>query len=345
MTHKKANLLFLIIIITHICISTFLSLVPGALEGLTGGMDLLLGQFIILIPTLIFVGILSIRGEASIPELLGLKSIRMGSVFMLILYTFLLIPLTSLCNAITMLFTDNTVLMASDAILAYPWYLVLLFVGIIGPACEELVFRGVIYGGMKKTAAPRSALLLSALAFGLMHMNVNQAVYAFVLGVFMALAVAATGSLWGSLIIHFTFNLEQMGTLLLYNKLSPELYSEISSQAYGKEEMYSIIALYMVISVVTTAIAGCVIAWVAKHENRTQALREAVLSPKKIRLSQNKNKENRYEEKTDEEYIDTSAEGGQAEGHFPKIITWHMVIAICIAAVYMVYALIGGYIS
>ena len=52
---------------------------------------------------------------------------------------------------------------------------------LFGPFCEEFCFRGVVYRGYLKSGNVTGAVLLSSLLFGLMHMNFNQAPYAFAL--------------------------------------------------------------------------------------------------------------------------------------------------------------------
>ncbi|MBR6708891.1 MAG: CPBP family intramembrane metalloprotease [Clostridia bacterium] len=72
--------------------------------------------------------------------------------------------------------------------------------------CEELLFRGVIldrllpYG---KTAA----ILISAVAFGLMHGNFEQLFYATVAGIMLGLCYAETHSIWPGVIVHMLNNL------------------------------------------------------------------------------------------------------------------------------------------
>ena len=50
------------------------------------------------------------------------------------------------------------------------------------------------------------AALMSGLLFGCFHLNINQALYAFVMGIVFAYMVEATGSLWSSVIAHFAVN-------------------------------------------------------------------------------------------------------------------------------------------
>ena len=70
-------------------------------------------------------------------------------------------------------------------------------------------------------------VLLSSLLFGLMHMNFNQAPYAFALGVAMAVLVEATGSLWSSVLMHVIFNAQSVLLMYFYQHFMPEVLSLI----------------------------------------------------------------------------------------------------------------------
>ena len=53
-----------------------------------------------------------------------------------------------------------------------PVWLLILTVGILAPAAEELVFRGLVFRRMKDWLKPSAAIILSALFFGLYHGNI-----------------------------------------------------------------------------------------------------------------------------------------------------------------------------
>lgn len=83
----------------------------------------------------------------------------------------------------------------------------ILTAGIFGCIVEELSVRGVVYQRMKRYWGKKNAMLLSALVFGLYHLNVVQAVYAFVLGLFFVWLYERYDSLWASCIGHMSANL------------------------------------------------------------------------------------------------------------------------------------------
>jgi hypothetical protein len=74
------------------------------------------------------------------------------------------------------------------------------------PACiEEFVFRGIFYHSYRKSGI-LGAALLSGVLFGMLHLNINQFIYAFFIGIIFALLVEATGSMFSSMLAHFAIN-------------------------------------------------------------------------------------------------------------------------------------------
>ena len=83
----------------------------------------------------------------------------------------------------------------------------LLTVGILGPICEELVFRGLMFRRLCGYMKPIIAVLVSALMFGIYHGNIVQGVYAFFLGMIMALCCQRFNTLWAPIVIHVAANI------------------------------------------------------------------------------------------------------------------------------------------
>lgn len=88
-----------------------------------------------------------------------------------------------------------------------PVWLGVLTYGILAPLGEETVFRGVLYGQLKKVSSVPVAIALSGLAFGLFHGNLVQAVYATTLGIVLALVYEIYGSILAAMLFHCIANL------------------------------------------------------------------------------------------------------------------------------------------
>ena len=86
------------------------------------------------------------------------------------------------------------------------YFLCVLLLAILPAIGEELIFRGVILHGLRTRFNDVIAVVISAGMFALMHGNLQQLVYPFLLGLIMGWIVLRTGSLISSIIVHFINN-------------------------------------------------------------------------------------------------------------------------------------------
>lgn len=103
-----------------------------------------------------------------------------------------------------------------------PWLLVLAFV-IIAPVFEEILFRGILLRRLRGLGDV-SAVVLSGLAFGLFHANLQQTAYAIVLGMVFAAIVLLTGSIRDTILLHMVINGSSVLLLLLDSNLSSLIF-------------------------------------------------------------------------------------------------------------------------
>ena len=86
-----------------------------------------------------------------------------------------------------------------------PFALNLLFVGILAPVFEELFFRKAVIDRLRRYG-DLPAVLISGLAFGLVHGNFNQVFYTVAVGVLLSFIYVRTGSVLYTISIHAAFN-------------------------------------------------------------------------------------------------------------------------------------------
>jgi membrane protease YdiL (CAAX protease family) len=91
---------------------------------------------------------------------------------------------------------DNPTLLIYMAILAV----------IVAPICEEFVFRGYIYGTLKRFSCRFFAATISALFFAVVHTSLWQLAPLFIVGFCLAIIYEKTGSLWAAILTHAMFN-------------------------------------------------------------------------------------------------------------------------------------------
>ncbi len=84
-----------------------------------------------------------------------------------------------------------------------------LLAGVVIPAAEELIFRGFLYGVLRRFSFPAAAAGTAAL-FGLYHGSVVQGVYAFMTGLVLALCRETCGCWGAALLVHISANLTSL---------------------------------------------------------------------------------------------------------------------------------------
>jgi len=87
-----------------------------------------------------------------------------------------------------------------------PWYWLLAAMALAPAVCEELAFRGFILSGLKHTGRTWLAIVLSSVAFGLMHMIPQQVFNATLLGLVLGMIAVRSNSLWPCMLFHLIYN-------------------------------------------------------------------------------------------------------------------------------------------
>lgn len=265
MNSKSANRLYMSTILCMIFFLVFYIIAYGINIGLTSSS--LITEGALIVPTIIALIVTHYRQHIAFNNMLNFHKIKLSTVLLIVLFCILLNPLISCVNAITMLFTDNVVSDISPAIASTSPIIVILIIGILSPICEELTFRGVIFNAYKNDGNSILPVIMSALLFGLMHMNFNQTAYAFVIGIFLALLVNATQSLWSSIIFHIIFNSSEV--ILMYISA---LATTTSQDTVDSGIKISTVLIYAAVSVITTFFALKVLKLIAKNEGHTDEL-------------------------------------------------------------------------
>lgn len=81
---------------------------------------------------------------------------------------------------------------------------------LLAPLAEELLYRGIVYKRAKFFFGVWPGILISAVFFGIVHMNLVQFVYAAVFGVLLGFFVEKTGKLHSAVAAHAAANLTSL---------------------------------------------------------------------------------------------------------------------------------------
>ena len=161
-----------------------------------------------------------------------LHRIHIGSVFLVIVMSLTIRPVAGLFSQIGVIFFHDITTSSISRLISAGLLPCMITMALLPGIVEEMIFRGIVYSGMRK-ANPIKGILLSALFFGLAHMNFQQFCYAFFLGIVFGLVVEATDSIFSTMLMHMCFNGFSVGiSYLIYrsNTLSALLDSSIETQ-------------------------------------------------------------------------------------------------------------------
>lgn len=272
MNRKKSGWLYLIIA----CVSISISLLLTVMYLKTGfELDMIpnifLSEAMLIVPTFFML----LFSKEKVRDVLSIRKIKWSTFFGVIAFTMAASPLVTLINLVSQLFVENTVSANSEQFLSLHPMLLIFFVGILAPICEETVFRGAIFSGMKKEGNVFKAIIASGLLFGLLHMNINQASYAFVIGVLLGFLVEATGSIFSSILFHVLVNSTNAIMMLISDKVVSDEMMSNANEIVTTGTLLNMIGVYVVLAVVGTTIAICLLVWMSKNEGRQPLLIKA----------------------------------------------------------------------
>ncbi len=88
----------------------------------------------------------------------------------------------------------------------YEYILAFLTLVVIAPVAEEVLFRGYLFGKLKKFIPIWVAILVTSLLFGAVHGAWNVAIDTLALSLVLCMLRLSTGSLWAPILLHMTKN-------------------------------------------------------------------------------------------------------------------------------------------
>ena len=265
MDYKKANWAFFFMVLSTFVIMVYISFWQ-VFTGRTLSLPVnnALCELMILAPA---VAVILYSGEGLL-SVIPLKKVKIGTVLLSVLYVVTLFPLVAFVNSISMLFVDNVVASISDQVVEFPMVLMIASIGIFGPFVEEIIFRGVIFQSYRRTGRILASMLLSAVLFGMMHLNFNQFAYGAVMGFMFCLMVEATGSVIPSFIAHAVFNSYEVMTIYFASDEAKEL----ANTEEARSELVWLMIVLFVLSIIFTAVALLVVYKMADLEGRKSYL-------------------------------------------------------------------------
>lgn len=317
---NKINIIYLITVLISIFGSFFTSYIYIATNNMI--YTLLASQVLLILPALVYI----ISNKFDLRKTIRFNKIKFSNVLLIILFSYLAIPLMNLINLISLLFVKNNIQNTVELIIKEnPLYLSLLSIALIPCIFEETVYRGIFYNEYRKVNVI-NGILLSALLFALLHMNFNQFFYAFVMGIIFVILIEATDSVISSMIMHFIINGTSVFNVYMIPKLQdilrevdPDYANDLAdsmNSSYTRTELLVSISAMWPIVIITTIFAAIILIAIAKNTNRMEHIK-AIFRGERL-----------TEEKPEE--------SGQIVEKRDKLITLPLIIGIVICLVSMV---------
>ena len=94
----------------------------------------------------------------------------------------------------------------ATSIYTSPVWMQYLITAVLVPIVEELVFRGLVFRRMRTYLIPSLAVVISAILFGIYHMNLLQFIYATCLGLLLAYVYEEFRTLIAPIVLHASAN-------------------------------------------------------------------------------------------------------------------------------------------
>lgn len=94
---------------------------------------------------------------------------------------------------------------------------------IVAPIAEELLFRGYLFGKLRKHAPLWASILITSLLFAVVHFQWNVSIDVFALSIILCLLRVWSGSLWPSVLLHMLKN----GVAFYFLFINPSILSTL----------------------------------------------------------------------------------------------------------------------
>ena len=134
------------------------------------------------------------------------KALGLNIVYVIVITLFISFALNNIISMTPLVKLSSGYAQANESFYGSTLVLELIGSAILSPIMEELVFRGIVFGNLRKLTGLWKSVFLSALLFGLIHFNIVQFVYAFLLGIVLALFMYKSGHMYAAMIGHITAN-------------------------------------------------------------------------------------------------------------------------------------------
>jgi sodium transport system permease protein len=132
----------------------------------------------------------------------------------------------------------------AEQISSAPWLNVVLLMAVLPAVCEELAYRGFMFGGLVRENSPLRAILITSVVFGISHGVLQQSLSATVMGLVLGWIAYRTGSVLPGILLHLTNNAlsVSMQRLATIDSKGVDLFFRTTVDGTEYQPMWTVIA-------------------------------------------------------------------------------------------------------
>lgn len=206
---KKSNMFFLFTILYFLILSVIMSVLFmffNPLDIISMSFFMSYQEIIMMCVPVLFYFLIT---KDKFSDVIPLKKISLKNALYIIFFCILIQPFMSFLSFISSFVGNNDVETLIESLLKEPFLMSLFAIAVVPAVTEEFLMRGPVFYGYRNVNIFKAALV-NGLFFGIMHLSIQQFLYASLLGFFFAYFVRYTGSIWSSILGHFVINGSQI---------------------------------------------------------------------------------------------------------------------------------------
>ncbi len=225
---KRITTAHLILIVTFGLYLIFQWCFQNLLTAVHPVVQIAVGQLILVLPGIGWMRFKSVDFQKD----LGFRPVSNDNLKMAVFVLVCAYPSIVVLNMISMIFVKNAVASVIPVVMRLGFWPSIVIMALMPALNEEFLCRSLLYQAYRPVSKIGGALL-SALIFGLLHLNFNQMPYAFFVGIIFALMVEATGSVYTSMVMHFLLNGFNVGMNYYAMYIRPGAADQMQAVAAG----------------------------------------------------------------------------------------------------------------
>ena len=209
----------------------------------TWGLILVSQVLVFFLPSIVAI----LKNRKNIRDILPMQKLGIKNIIMILAMTLTIQPIVMVISATFASFFGNDIgeIVAGIQQDTNLW-ITLAIVAIVPSIFEELALRGVVYSGYKKIDIKKAAVI-NGLFFAMVHMNLQQFLYAFILGALFCYFVYYTKSIWSAIWAHFALNASQVMLMALFpgNNIDEQYIGQEILEA-GMQNLHLIVSIIFI---------------------------------------------------------------------------------------------------